>query len=438
MTLFPAEIIKKKRNGINLSQEEIQFFISEYVVDRLPDYQMAAFLMAVYFEGMNALETTTLTQVMRDSGVVLDFSGLSLPAVDKHSTGGVGDKTSMILAPIVAAAGVPIPMIAGRGLGHTGGTLDKLEAIPGCSVQLSMDQFQKQVREFGVSIIGQTEEICPADKRIYALRDVTATVESLPLICASIMSKKLAEGINCLVLDVKFGSGAFMKSKQQAQALAEGLMAIGLQSGKKVVSLLTSMEQPLGYYAGNSLEIMECVQILKNEDHPLCPLVKCEDARELSLQLAGWMLHLAGVSDSAEEGYKKSLELILSGQAYKKFDELIKLQGGDLSQLPMPSRSETLYAEESGYLESFNCEQIGVAGIALKAGRMVKTDEIDPVAGISFPSKIGDFIKRDDPIFVMHGSNSTEFKEARQMLSTCYKLSAQPPRPHELLWKVLK
>ena len=325
-----AELIKKKRSGLEHTREEIEFIIHGFTAGLLPDYQMSAWLMAVYFKGMTPKETASLTEVMLHSGRVLDFTNAKSLAVDKHSTGGVGDKTSMILAPIAAAAGCTVPMIAGRGLGHTGGTLDKLESIPGFNVFLSLDQFAAQVKSIGVAIIGQTGEICPADKKIYALRDVTATVESFALICASIMSKKIAEGIGALVLDVKFGSGAFMKTLEEADQLATKLMDIGTAHGKKVAVLLTDMEQPLGRFIGNSLEIAECVAILKNDEFMGRGRDDFEDCRELSLALAGQMIWLSGLASSADQGYEKARKVLEDGSAYAKFEDICRAQGGNL------------------------------------------------------------------------------------------------------------
>jgi len=302
VAFLPAEIIKAKRNGEVLSAEDINEFIQGYAQGAIPDYQMSALLMAIFFRSMNKEETLALTKAMLYSGETVDFSSVPGFKIDKHSTGGVGDKTSLILGPIVAAAGVPVPMISGRGLGHTGGTLDKLESIPGFNTQKSLEEFVQLVRENLICFIGQTKEICPADKKIYALRDVTATVESLPLICASIMSKKLAEGIDGLVLDVKHGSGAFMKTLENAEELAVNLMTIARGYGKKVSALLTNMDQPLGRYAGNSLEVEECVAIMKNESF-IGPAGYdlYEDTRELSLRLSSQMLFLAGAGKSEED-----------------------------------------------------------------------------------------------------------------------------------------
>ncbi len=423
-----AELIKKKRSGLEHTKAEIDFLIHGFTSGALPDYQMSAWLMAVYFKGMTPLETAKLTDCMLHSGRVLDFSKAKSIAVDKHSTGGVGDKTSLILAPIAAAAGVTVPMIAGRGLGHTGGTLDKLEAIPGFNVFLSIEQFIKQVHQLGVAIIGQTSEICPADKKIYALRDVTATVESLPLICASIMSKKIAEGIGALVLDVKFGSGAFMKTLDEADLLATKLMEIGTAYEKKVAVLLTSMEQPLGRFVGNSLEIGECVAILKNAS--FLGRSDFTDCRELSLELAGQMIWLGGRAKTAADGYAKALEVLENGSAFKKFEELCEAQGGSLTGLPLPATRFDVLSPSDGFVGSIDTEQIGYASLALGAGRIKSTDELDLTAGIEIHKKLGEPVKKGEPLytlFVQNSSSEYKFDAAQIRVLSATTISLQKP-----------
>jgi len=319
--MLPAEIIRKKRDGGKLTKDEISFFVNGYIKGTIPDYQMSAFLMAVYFQGMDFEETTYLTEVMLHSGEIVDLSDVPGVKVDKHSTGGVGDKISLILAPIVASAGVPVPMISGRGLGHTGGTLDKLESIPGFKTNLSIIEYKKVISEIGLVMIGQTQEIAPADKKIYALRDVTATVESIPLISASIMSKKLAEGIDALVLDVKTGNGAFMREYDKALNLAQTLFAIGKNFGKKVIAFITDMNQPLGYAVGNWLEVVESVQCLRGFEVP--------DLMELTYTLAGAMIMLGEKAMSIEDGIKIAKKVVHSGEAYEKFLQLVERQGGE-------------------------------------------------------------------------------------------------------------
>ncbi|KHD87990.1 MAG: pyrimidine-nucleoside phosphorylase [Bdellovibrio sp. ArHS] len=438
MAFLPAEIIKAKRNGRELSFEEINEFILGYARGQIPDYQMSALLMATFFKGMTTEETLSLTKAMLHSGEVVDFSSVPGFKVDKHSTGGVGDKTSLILGPIVAAAGVPVPMISGRGLGHTGGTLDKLESIPGFNTQKSLPEFVELVRKHAICFIGQTKEICPADKKIYALRDVTATVESLPLICASIMSKKLAEGIDGLVLDVKYGSGAFMKTPALAEELALNLMAIAKGYGKKVTSLLTNMDQPLGRFAGNSLEVEECVAIMKNEKF-VGPggYDLYEDTRELSLQLSAHMLLLAGVGRTVEESYKIATDILTSGKAMAKFEELCVIHGGNLKALPKPKFTIVITAEKAGYVHGFHTESIGIAGIIIKAGRAQTTDIIAPTAGIEFHVKVGDEVKMDDAVFTLHGDDKDLLQSAVPLLKSAINISLPKITKPSLILKTL-
>lgn len=427
MGYFPAELIKKKRAGHAHERMELEFLIDGFVAGKIPDYQLAAWLMAVFFKGMTGPETADLTSVMLHSGRTLDFSALGKLAVDKHSTGGVGDKTSLILAPLVAAAGIPVPMIAGRGLGHTGGTLDKLEAIPGFRIGLSLEEFQEQVKTLGTALIGQTAEICPADKRIYALRDVTATVESLPLICASIMSKKLAEGINGLVLDVKHGSGAFMKTIEQADTLAEKLMEIGKSHGKKVVALLTRMDEPLGRFVGNAVEVGECLAIIKSESYLGRPASDFSDTIELTLELAGAMIWVGGAAASLEAGRLKAQDLLASGKAWEKFEQMCRAQGGDLSQLPEPSVRVDVISPSAGYVSAYDTERIGLAAIAMGGGRLKTTDIIDPVAGIEVHKKLGDSVAHGEKLFTLLGSSKKGFEDARTMLLAATTISLQKP-----------
>lgn len=438
MAFIPAEIIKTKRNGGALTPVQIEEFILRYARGRIPDYQMSALLMAIYFKGMNNEETLSLTKAMLHSGEVVDLSKVPGFKVDKHSTGGVGDKTSLILGPIVAAAGVAVPMISGRGLGHTGGTLDKLESIPGFNTQLDLDTFKRLVEKHGICFIGQTKEICPADKKIYALRDVTATVESLPLICASIMSKKIAEGIDGLVLDVKFGSGAFMKTPEEAEELARKLMGIAQGYGKKVVSLLTDMNQPLGRYAGNSLEIEECVEIMQGKSF------KSKygndlyyDTRELSLWLSAHMLHISGKTKTAEDAYKLATEMLESGKALKKFEELCSIHSGNLAALPKPKQNLVISADKAGFVESFNTESIGIAGIIIKAGRAQTTDTIAPTAGIEFHVKVGDPVSVGEPLYTLHGDDLDLLKSAFPLLKSSVNISLQKPPSLSLILKTL-
>lgn len=439
--MLAAEIIKKKRNGFELSESEIHDFIIGYTKGEVPDYQMSALLMAIYFKGMTTQETLSLTKTMLHSGIVVDTSSIPGFKVDKHSTGGVGDKTSLILGPVVAACGVYVPMISGRGLGHTGGTLDKLESIPGFNTQQSLEEFVSITKEIGTCFIGQTKEICPADKKIYALRDVTATVESLPLICASIMSKKIAEGIDGLVLDVKFGSGAFMKSVNDAKNLAKNLMAIGQGYGKKVVAMITSMEQPLGRFAGNALEVYECVEIMKGHKHIGSDGYDLyEDTRLLSLRLSAEMIHLSGKSKSLDEAFKMAHEALVSGRALKIFQDMCGKQGGQLNLLPEAENKINIVAKEAGYLSSMQVEGIGVAGLQLKAGRARTDDVIDPVSGIEFHKKIGSSIKVGDIIYTVHGNDSVLLNKAALLLEKTYEISTSPlpiEKHHTLIKEIL-
>lgn len=392
----PVEIIIKKRSGKTLTSEEIKFFINGFLDGTIPDYQMSAFLMSVYFQGMTSAETVELTRIMLYSGEVIDLSNINGLKVDKHSTGGVGDKTSLVIAPIAAAAGVKVPMISGRGLGHTGGTLDKLESIPGFRTDLSKDEFINLIDKIGVSLIGQTKEIAPADKKIYALRDVTGTVESIPLICASIMSKKLAEGINGLVLDVKTGNGAFMKSLADSENLAINLKNISESFGVKTIAYITDMNQPLGNYVGNWLEVYESIKVLKNEIH--------NELTELCHLLAGTMIFLGGKAKDVNEGINISKELISNGKAYNKFLEIVENQSGDvtfienLEKYPEPKYIIKVKTNRDGFISEMDSFAIGMLGIELGAGRMKYTDVIDPKAGFIFYKKIGDEVKSNEVI----------------------------------------
>src|SRR5271155_88141 len=379
-----VDLIRKKRDSGEHSREEIDFLISGYTAGEVPDYQMSAWMMAVLLRGMNGAETAALTEVMLRSGQVMDLSMLPGVKVDKHSTGGVGDKTSLILAPIVAAGGLLVPMISGRGLGHTGGTLDKPESIPGFNVNQSSAQFIKLLKECGCGMIGQTAEICPADRKMYALRDVSGTVESKSLICASIMCKKLAEGIDVLVLDVKTGSGAFMKKQADAEELAGMMVDTGVRMGKRVVALITDMDQPLGRTVGNSLEVLECIEIMRGDRHAMS-----EDLRELSLELSAWMFHLGGRTASVKEGFALAEEMITSGKALAKFRDMCRLHGGGdasvvdkTSRLPSSDHKVEFKAIHDGYIESIQCEAVGIASLVLGGGRNKKDDIIDHSVGL--------------------------------------------------------
>lgn len=424
MNILPAEVIKKKRNKQVLTKTEISEFILGYTNGKIPDYQMSALLMSIYFNSLNKEEIFSLTDVMMKSGSIVDLGFINKFKVDKHSTGGVGDKTSLILGPIVAACGYPVPMISGRGLGHSGGTLDKLESIPGFNTQFSLKDFAKMVEQNLICFIGQTAEICPADKKIYALRDVTATVESIPLICASIMSKKLAEGIDGLVLDVKFGSGAFMKTLADAETLARQLVEVAVVGGKKCRALLTNMNQPLGRFAGNSLEIQECLQILKNEIPSSAESRFYQDTLELSIALSAHMVQLAEPSWSFEICKSKCIEVLSNGKAYEVFERTCKLQGGNLNQLPLPNKKFEVKSLSEGLVSEFNTEKIGVAGILLKAGRAKSDDKINPVSGIEFHKKIGDMVSKNETLFTLYSDTEKDFESVEKFILESVKLES--------------
>lgn len=415
-----TDLIRKKRDGRELERSEIQFLIDGYTRDAIPDYQMSAWLMSVLWRGMTRAELAALTESMLHSGQVLDLSDLPAPKVDKHSTGGVGDKTSLVLAPVVAAGGLYVPMISGRGLGHTGGTLDKLESIPGFNVNLSATDFRRVLSQCGAAMIGQTAEIAPADKRIYSLRDVTGTVESPYLICASIMSKKLAEGIDALVLDVKTGSGAFMKSEEDAAFLAELMVETGQRLGKRTVALITGMDQPLGRAVGNSLEVAECIDVL-NGGGP-------EDLRALCLVLCAWMFVLGGRANSVEDGERLAQEIIASGKGLEKFREMIRLQGGngavidDPHLLPRASHQVDIPCPASGFVSAVMCEQIGTAGVLLGGGREKKEDAIDHGVGIMVHKKLGDKVAAGEPLCTVHYNDATCLQRARPLIQQSYTI----------------
>lgn len=428
MEKLAREFIKDKRDKKTHKPEEVMQFIQSYLKEEIPDYQMSAWLMASLLNGLDKTEAAALTKAMLESGYQFDFSNLKELKVDKHSTGGVGDKATMILAPIAAACGVRVPMIAGRGLGHTGGTLDKLDAIHGFNTRISKTEFQNNVENIGYSIMGQTEEICPADKRIYSLRDVTATVESIPLICASIMSKKLAEGINGLVLDVKVGSGAFMKTSEDAKELAVSLKEIGEQRGCKVHAIITDMNQVLGRHVGNANEIYECMEILKNTEESRSLYSDC---RELSLVLATHMVAI-GKEIDLDSARKEAEAALKNGSAWEKFVELVECQGGKL-EIEKPKYEKQVLAKKSGYIQSFNTEAIGVAGIIIGAGRKVVSDKIDYLSGIYLEKKIGDKISEDEAVFSLFAENAEKYPEAMEMLESCFEIGEHPIQAPDLI-----
>ncbi|MCU7503367.1 MAG: thymidine phosphorylase [Ignavibacteria bacterium] len=432
-----VELIRKKRNKEELSESEIRFLVTSYIKDKIPDYQFSALLMAIFFNGMSTEETAHLTKEMLYSGKVIDLKSIQGVKIDKHSTGGVGDKTSLILAPIVAAAGVKVPMISGRGLGHTGGTLDKLESIPGFRTDLNLSRYKSVVNKCGTVLIGQTKDIAPADKLIYALRDVTATVESIPLITSSIMSKKLAEGIDGLVLDIKTGSGAFMREEKDARKLATALINTARAFDKKVIGFITDMNQPLGNYIGNWLEVYESIKVLLGAGESAADLV------EVTLQLSGAMIYLGGKASSIEEGVEVSREMISSGKAFDKFLEIVKLQGGDVSLIKNPEKYpkarivETVRAEKSGYFNAIDNYALGMISLELGAGRMTKEDVIDPKAGIIFYPKLGDKIKEGDIIAEFHTGRKNKIEDMKNKLYNIISIDGKKKAKPKLIKEIL-
>jgi pyrimidine-nucleoside phosphorylase len=431
-----VNLIRKKREGKTLKEEEIDFLISGFTKNKIPDYQFSAFLMAAYLRGMNSKETSYLTNSMLHSGKVLNLSSIPGIKIDKHSTGGVGDKTSLIIAPIAAAAGVRVPMISGRGLGHTGGTLDKLESIPGFKTNLSINKYKNVLKKYGAVLIGQTEDIAPADKMIYALRDVTATIESIPLIVASIMSKKLAEGIDGLVLDVKTGNGAFMQKEKDAVALANSLISIAKAFSKKVIVFITDMNQPLGNYIGNWLEVYESILVLKGE--------RKKDLYELCIKLAGAMIYLGEKAKTQQEGERIAEEKINDGSAFKKFLEIVAAQGGDTSYIEDPANyqkpkfKKKVRSTVGGYLRSMNTLELGLAAVELGSGRMKKDDKINSKAGIIFNHKIGDEIKGGDVIAEIFSDNKNSILSVEKKFNRIVKISNEKVNPPKLIKKIIK
>ncbi|UCD06780.1 MAG: thymidine phosphorylase [candidate division WOR-3 bacterium] len=427
-----SAIIRKKRDGKKLSAKEVGYLISEYTKGNIPDYQISAFLMASYLQGLDPKETTYLMRSMMDSGVILDLSGIKSPRVDKHSTGGVGDKVSLILAPLLATCGVCVPMISGRGLGHTGGTLDKLESIPGFRTDLTIKEFKRQLKEIGVAMIGQTTELAPADKKIYALRDVTATVNSIPLIAASIMCKKLAEDLDGLVLDVKFGNGAFMQEYRRAKQLAQTMVQIGRRSGVKTVAVMTSMDDPLGMNVGNSLEAIEAIESLKGKGP--------EDLMEVTLTLGAEMLKLAKVRG----GIDLLQERIESGAALSKFRKMIECQGGDsrviedYSYLPLPKYTIDLMAKRTGYVSGIDCFSIGILLIDLGGGRKRKEDSIDASCGFKIHKKTGDHVNRGTCLAQVCSDDRSKAQRIADRLKQAFSIQSKPIRQKRIVREVLK
>lgn len=429
------DILLKKKRGQELSERELHFFVEGYTRGEIPHYQASALLMAICLNGMTERETTDLTMAMAESGEMLDLSSLEGITVDKHSTGGVGDKTTLIVIPILASLGLKAAKMSGRGLGHTGGTIDKLESIPGFCTELSREEFLKTVKKTGAAIAGQTGNLVPADKKLYALRDVTATVESIPLIASSIMSKKLAAGAQCILLDVKVGSGAFMKTLEEAKELARVMTEIGNRAGRRTGALITNMDRPLGYAVGNALEVAEACETLRGRGP--------EDLTEICIRLAGGLLQLAGLCKEKEEACERAKAQLKNGCAFAKWKEMIAAQGGDAqfaenpNRLPKAEKKLFLFAEEEGYIASLNTEKCGEASVLLGAGRERKGDPIDPAAGILLKKKPGDFVRQGDILAELHFSGKVDPTAAQEILQKAYSVSLYKPELSPLIYEDL-
>lgn len=430
-----VELIIKKRNGLELSKEEFSTIIDGFISGDIPDYQISAFLMAVYFKGLSSTETANLTDVMMRSGELIDLSEIKGIKVDKHSTGGVGDKTTLVLAPLVAAAGVPVAKMSGRGLGHTGGTLDKLESIKGLSVDMSRQEFINQIKTHHIAVCGQNANLVPADKKLYALRDVTGTVDNMSLISSSIMSKKLACGADAIVIDIKVGHGAFMKTLKDAEELAQTMIGIGSKMNRKVIAVITSMSEPLGYAVGNALEVKEAIDTLKGNGP--------EDLTKLCLELGSHMLVLGKVAKNYEEGVNILKGLIKSGKAFDKFVEFVQAQGGDpkvvnqTDLLPNAKYSYAYKSKETGYINDLNALDIGLASVKLGAGRETKESALDYGAGIILKKKIGDYVNKDEVLAMLYSNNDTTFARATEFMDLAYQMSQGKPLEKPLILKIV-
>jgi pyrimidine-nucleoside phosphorylase len=430
-----VDLIQRKRDGAELAPEEIEFLVDGYTSGEIPDYQMSAFLMAVFYSGMTDREVSRLTECMLRSGETADLSAIPGIKVDKHSTGGVGDKTSLVVAPLAAAAGVVVPMMSGRALGHTGGTLDKLESIPGFRTDLSSDEFQRQLAELGLCFIGQTDQFAPADRKLYALRDVTGTVESIPLIASSIMSKKLAEGVDALVLDVKVGSGAFMKKQVDARRLAQAMVGIARPLDKKVQALITDMSQPLGYAVGNALEVMEASQTLQNAGPA--------DLTKLCLELAARMIFLGKKAATLDEARLTAEKHLVDGSAYKKFKDVVAAQGGNPQALdnfvllPNATGAREIASPRAGYVSLIDAEDIGIAANMIGAGRDKKEDSIDPAVGIILEVKAGEKVEAGSILCRLYYTKEDRVEEAAEKVEDAFHISAQRPDERELILEVV-
>lgn len=430
------EIIAKKRDKKILTKEEIEFFVNKYVSSDITDYQAAALIMAIYINGMTDEEITNLTLAMAYSGEVLDLSELGENIVDKHSTGGVGDKITLILMPIVASLGVPVAKMSGRGLGFTGGTIDKLESIPGYRTNIEVNEFIKNVKNIGISLIGQTLNLAPADKKIYALRDTISCVENIPLIASSIMSKKIASGANKIVLEVTVGNGAFMKNEKDARELANMMIRIGKLAGKEVICVLTNMDEPIGHSIGNTLEVIEAIEALKGN--------MSEDVKEIVLELGSYMMKLAGKGDSIEENKKRMLQNINNGKALEKFKELVKNQYGDISYIEDISKFKTakykiqVEANETGYVKKIQVEELGRISCMLGAGRIKKEDKILSEVGLSVNKKIGDLVKKGETICEIYANSINDANKACEMCAKCYTLTSEKVEKPQSILGIIK
>lgn len=434
--MLMVDLIKKKRDGQELSTEEINFIIEGYVKGEIPDYQVSALMMAIFYQGMNDRETVDLTMAMMNSGDVLDLSKIEGVKVDKHSTGGVGDKTSLVLTPMVASLGIPVAKMSGRGLGHTGGTIDKLESFEGFSTSISTDQFFENVNKNKISIMGQTANLAPADKLLYALRDVTATVDNMSLIASSIMSKKLAAGADAIVLDVKSGSGAFMKTDADAKSLAEKMVSIGNMAGRKTRAVISDMDQPLGFAVGNALEVQEAINTLKGQGP--------DDLLELCLTLGSQMVILAGLCDDEDTARKMLLETIESGKALDKLATFIESQGGnkeDVYNTENLFRATICYellSETDGYIKGIECEEVGMTSLLLGGGRRSKTDEIDLWTGIILNKKVGDKVEKGECIAKLYANDNAKLEQAKTRLFNAYSFSTVPVNKNVLIKEIIK
>ncbi len=429
------DLIMKKRNGASLSEEEINFMINSYTIGEIPDYQMSAMMMAIYFQGMTQEETLALTMAMAESGDTLDLSSIEGIKVDKHSTGGVGDKTSLALAPMVAACGVKVAKMSGRGLGHTGGTIDKLESFPGFSTEIEIDTFEKNVNEIGISIMGQTKDLAPADKKLYALRDVTATVDQISLIAGSIMSKKLASGADAIVLDVKTGSGAFMKTLPDSIALAQEMTRIGNGAGRNTIAVISDMDQPLGYAVGNILEVQEAIATLRGEGP--------EDFTQLCLCLGSYMLVAGGKAEDEVSAREMLKEVIENGKALDKLAQFVKAQGGDSSYVYEPEKfelakiCEEIPAQTEGYIQKIVCDEIGICSLILGGGRETKESEIDLSVGLVLHKKVGDYVKAGDSLATIYANDEQKCRQAKERFLAAYTISRKEIEKEPLIKKVI-